>query len=273
MDCIFCRAVARLTRQPCSECVTILEAVRRKLQSWRYAQANDVEVIRADPEESAVRVAHKLWWTDPEIGFAQFLALAERGSPWSMTMVGCAYESGKGTAADPVQAERWYRRAFECGMQQAQLRLGSIYASRHDLAACEKVYAVGAGENWAPAQYYLAWVKLQQPKTRANLESARLLLEQAAAAGDFGAQCDLAGHLLSGRFGIRRMPSGLRLAAKTSRKIKALAKAEAPAAESAAITAAARRWGVLSWLRRGETAKRNDGNVIVQGPVETVSLP
>jgi len=149
-------------------------------------------------------------------------ALAERGSVWSMLLVGWAYNAGAGVTADLAQAERWYRLAFEGGAQQAQLRLGWTYEQRSDVAGCEEVYGVGAADGWAPAMYHLAMIKFRQPRTPARLEAARILLEQASAQGDLGAQWVLAGLLWRGRFGLRQIPSGVRLALDLCKKLTAL---------------------------------------------------
>ncbi|MGA9868821.1 MAG: hypothetical protein WBQ75_20530 [Acetobacteraceae bacterium] len=136
------------------------------------------------------------------------IALAERGSAWSMLLVGWAYQTGEGVTADPTRAERWYRLAFEAGVQQAQLRLGRIYADRSDFAGCEEVYGVGSTDRWAPAMFNLAMIKLRQPRTPERLEAARILLEQASVQGDLGAQLILVQFLRTGCFGLRRIPRG-----------------------------------------------------------------
>lgn len=187
------------------------DIVQEMLQSWRFSQTNDAEMYQHDLELDAIRSAERLIKDDPQASFLQFRALAERGSAWSMFRAGWAYQTGYGVAANQLQAEHWYRLSFEGGCQQAQLRLGSIYTRRREFEQCEKIYEVDAHKNWAPALYYLAWAKLRQPKTPERLKAARILLEQAAARGDVGAEVDLAVLMSRGRFGLLLVPRGFHI--------------------------------------------------------------
>ena len=211
--------------------------LEEKLQSWRYAQTNDKEVYERDPELDAVKNAEQLAKNDPQAALLQLCALAERGSVWSMLLAGWAYQSGNGVEADQAQAERWYRRALEGGCQQAQLRLGYIYTARGDLDRCEEVYQIGAGEHWAPAMYYLARTKQSQPKTPERLEEVRILLEQAAGQGDVGAQLELAHFLVRGRYGLHRIPAGIRLGLDAVKKAAAFVDRDTPPRDGPKVAA------------------------------------
>lgn len=211
MRCVLCRALGWLGTQIFTDNrIFRLDVVRTTLQSWRYAQTNDTETYQNDPELNAIWNAEQLTKDNPPAALSHWRALAERGSVWSMFRAGWAFQTGTGVAADQAQAERWYRLSFEGGCQQAQLRLGSIYTRRREFEQCEKIYEVGAREDWAPALYYLAWAKLRQPKTPERLVAARNLLEQAAALGDLGAEMDLVVLMSRGRFGLRLIPRGFR---------------------------------------------------------------
>lgn len=196
--------------------------LQARLEEWRLAQTNDGEMLDHDPDLKALDEATRLRRTDPKSAFPRLAALAGRGSVMSMLLVGLSYEQGTGVTADSALAEQWYRLAFEEGSQKGQLLLGQFYEKRSDFTKCEQVYAVGADSGWAPGLYHLARIKLLPPRTPARLEEARVLLEQAAAQGDLGAQIDLMRLLLRGRFGPRRIPSGLRLCFDTGRKCEAL---------------------------------------------------
>jgi uncharacterized protein len=227
-----CRLCGWFEAKLCPQCAAYRRALRQKLQLWRYTQTNDQEVIDRDPEHDALVETERMWRRDPEAAFPELAALAERGSVWSMLLLGYAYQVGKGVTADPLQAESWYRRASEHGCRQAQLRLGWIYDQRNDDAKSELIYAVGAAEHWAPAMYYLARVKLRQPTSAEQLGQVRALLEQASALGDLGAQIELAHLFVRGRFGWQRIPSGIRLVLVAAKKVFALEKATASATQS-----------------------------------------
>ena len=119
-----------------------------KITRWRFAQTNDWELSQCDPQNDAVRDAERLRRSDPRAGLQQLLTLAKLGSIRSMIFVGRGYQTGDGLGVDPVQAEHWYRLALEGGSQQAQLRLGRIYADRLEFSKCEEVYGIGAAERW-----------------------------------------------------------------------------------------------------------------------------
>ena len=90
-------------------------SVRRIVDEMRLAQCNDAEIISRDPHPEPMHNEWRRQATDPEAALPELVSLAERGSVWSMFLVGSAYESGKGAAADAAQAERWYRMACEAG--------------------------------------------------------------------------------------------------------------------------------------------------------------
>ncbi len=49
---------------------------------------------------------------------------AEKGSTYAQYLLGYLYEDGKGVAADPAQALKWYGLAAEKGEPRAQSHLG-----------------------------------------------------------------------------------------------------------------------------------------------------
>jgi hypothetical protein len=70
--------------------------------------------------------------------------------------------------------------------------------------------------------YHLAWIMLSHTPTRARREVARELLTQAAALGDSGAELDLAVLSARGRFGLQRIPAGLRMIGPATDKMIAV---------------------------------------------------
>jgi TPR repeat protein len=237
VKCIMCRPFAWVRARLPQRCIADSPEAQRKFASWRYAQANDRQILESDPEREAVEATMQLERSDPVAAFPQFLALAERGSVWSMLRVAWLYWAGVGTVADSTQAERWYRQAFEGGCQRAQIDLANIYGSRGNLDECERIVQKSAAEHWAPAIYTMAMVRLWQPKTRLRTEAARVLLEEASVLGDLGAQWLLGRLMARGRFGWRRIPRGFRLTSDACEKTFALLGTNAPtaAASSSAV--------------------------------------
>jgi TPR repeat protein len=174
MNCIFCRPFKWLGMN--GDCVATQRALQEKFQAWRYARTNDQRLFADDPDPVATRKIAELYRIDPVAALPELMALAERGSVWCMRLLAYSYEVGRGAAADLAEAERWYRRALERGSQQAQLRLGRMAERRRDFAECERIYARGVADRWAPAMYYLAQVKLRRPRTSARREEGRRLL-------------------------------------------------------------------------------------------------
>jgi TPR repeat protein len=198
------------------------QAVWNKARDRHFALTHDKEVLDRDPDRDALREAQELWRNDPEAAIPILRGFAEGGSAWSAMLLGYAYERGTGVGPDLTEAERWYRSSIEGRCRQALLRLGRIFENGGDLAAAERIYAVGVAERWAPAIYTLARLKLRHVRTPVELEEGRSLLEQAAAQDDLLAQMHLAALLTRGRFGWWRIPSGLRLLWRTGSKLQAL---------------------------------------------------
>lgn len=69
----------------------------------------------------AVRASN---WT---VALTQCGADAERGNVSGMLALAGLYERGQGTAADPVAAAEWYRKASDAGSAEAAYRLGVMY--------------------------------------------------------------------------------------------------------------------------------------------------
>lgn len=203
-----------------------------KIADWRFNQANDSDIINRDPKKIAVLDAAQLWKSDRKAGLPELLKLANLGSVWSMVLIGWSYQAGEGVAIDGVQAEYWYGRAIEGGSQEAQLRLGRIYADRLEFSRSEKIYGIGAADHFAPAMHHLASIKLRQPKTEARRREARILLEHASALGDLGAEVALASFSARGRFGLRRIPRGFWLLRVSTLKMIALSDEVAPVGHS-----------------------------------------
>ena len=188
------------------------EARRKLLRDWDYAQIDDWKVLSADPNKDSAIAAASLHASAPEEAFHALLGLAEEGSVWSMLWVAWCYHTGQGVLSDMAQSEAWFRRAFEGGSERGLLEYGKLQWSRGDLEKCEATFSVGAANGWAPAQYWLARVRVRKSRTRATLREVRSLLENAIAKGSPAAKSFLGYFLGRGEYGLRAIPSGFKLA-------------------------------------------------------------
>lgn len=175
-------------------------------EAWDEAQTDDQALFDSDPHKDELNEI-----ADPEAAFQRVLSLAEQGSVAAMIGVGTGYLYGRLVKADSGLGEDWYRRAAERGSRYAQLHLGKALGRRGDFDACEAVFAIGVKQNWAPAQFWLAWYRLRRSRTRATYREVQPLLEQAAAQGSPTAKWVLGKHLCKGDFGIRHIPRGVRM--------------------------------------------------------------
>ncbi|MFZ5720835.1 MAG: hypothetical protein ACOY5Y_15355 [Pseudomonadota bacterium] len=184
----------------------------RRDQAWDYAQANDAEIMQADPRIEEVREAVRLLDRDPESAFSQLVEFAQQGSVWAMIHVGWCRHAGCGTLADQIDSERWYRRAHEAGSDRALLDYALMLRRRgaSDLEA--DVYAAGVARDWAPALCSYAQLRISQADTRKQRLIQKALLHRAADFGSPRAQFLLARHMLRGMFGLRYVPEGIRRA-------------------------------------------------------------
>lgn len=205
-------------------CIADRPEVDAKFRRWRDAQLNDGYLIRNDPQREALVAASELQNSDAKAALSRFLALAEGGSVWSMIHIGVAYGRGSdGASKNHTEAERWLRLAAEHGSCRARIYLANLYVMQSDFAAGEKVLQPCLAEGLAPAMYTMARVKLKQrPRTAERSEEARVLLEQASALGDLGAQWDLSRYMVRGRFGWHRIRQGFQLGLDACKKTQIL---------------------------------------------------
>jgi len=222
MGCILCGPLKWLCARISAGCAESHAEFRKRANSWDFKQVDDTTLLERDPERDRIKEAFLVLETDPEAGFRRLLELAQQGSVWSMSHVASSYFRGFGVAADPVEAEDWFRRAFEGGSEYAQLRYGKILGRRGDFDKCEEVFGVGVAMDWAPALYWSARYRLRRSNTRETLRQIRPLLERASANGSVPAHLILAPAMLWGRFGLREIPHGLRLVWEGVEKITAL---------------------------------------------------
>jgi hypothetical protein len=222
MGCILCGPLKWLCARINAGCAETHAEFHKRANSWDFEQVDDTALLERDPEQDRIKEAFLVREADPEAFFRRLLELAKQGSVWSMNHVASSYFRGFGVAPDPVEAEAWFRRAFEGGSEYAQLRYGKILGRRGDYDTCEEVFGVGVAKDWAPALYWSARFRLRRSNTRATLKQVRPLLVRASAKGSVRAHLLLASATLSGRFGLREIPHGHRLMWEGFKRIGAL---------------------------------------------------
>lgn len=178
------------------------------LTKWEFAQANDWDVLDADPFKDELKAALA---TSPEEGFARLLDFANRGSVYSINHVAWRFAVGSGAPKDLDQAEAWYRRAYEGGSDRGMLEYGAYLVSQGRAGEAEKVYEAGWQRGFVPAVYRLIRIRLRPTLPLAERLAWRPSLEWAAGAGHPAARYMLSKYLFRGWFGLRGIPKGVRL--------------------------------------------------------------
>ncbi len=160
-----------------------------------------------------------MWSDNQSAAFQIYLELAELGSVWSMRELGRCYARGLGVAEDHEKAESWLRRAADGGYQLALMALAELAASMGDLSKAQSILAKSVADGWTPACFWFAQYRLKQSPTRSTYRAARPLLDAAAKEGHPVARAFLARYSITGRFGVREIPAGLREAIALAREL------------------------------------------------------
>jgi hypothetical protein len=142
-------------------CAEVRAQEAELLRKWEFAQANDFELVEADPFKDEMQAAFDLADTSPAEGFARLLDLANRGSIHSMHKVGWCYATGSGVTEDKDRAGAWYRRAFESGSDRGLLEYGAYLVWRDRIEEATKVYEAGWERGFVPAIYRLIRLHLR----------------------------------------------------------------------------------------------------------------
>ena len=176
---------------------------------WDLKNSNSNELVSGEEEVEAISRACDHADADDFAGALEIWRdLAERGSVWSMVEIARCYEYGRCVVRDVGEAEFWYQRAYAGGSQVAMLKCANFAASRNDFSACARILQWGVDQNWAPAQFWLAWYRRKQSDSKATYRTILPLLQKAAQRGHPAAQICLANFMMRGKFGWWRIPAG-----------------------------------------------------------------
>ncbi len=130
---------------------------------------------------------------------------AEQKLPEAEYNLGVAYWHGDGVPKDKQEGMRLCRLAANSGLPAAQESLGKIYCEGGGVTATDYTEAFNwfkkaAGQNYPPAQYYLAICFRDGKGIMANQTEAVLWLQRAASNGVANAQVELGKHYSAAGF-------------------------------------------------------------------------
>tara|TARA_B100001057_G_scaffold257311_1_gene257569 strand:+ start:1796 stop:2494 length:699 start_codon:yes stop_codon:yes gene_type:complete len=198
----------------------------KRTHQWDADHSNTAGIIESDPNRPALERAIELKSEAKEAMFPIWKELAENGSAFAMNEVAWHYLAGKGVEQNRAMAIHWYRSAERSGSQWAAVRLAKLLAEQDDYTGVEKVLTPQVASGWAPAKFWLAWYRLQSSQARAQLDSARELLEEAMDEGHPGAKWYLGRLMAQGRFGWKNRSHGRKILMDLSPEI--ISEIEAP---------------------------------------------
>jgi len=207
-----CRLCTWLSAGLCSGSGMDCASFWRQSERWERAHSNEWKLWSEETDENRELIARAiaLRESDPKETFRLDLEAANAGSIRGMTLVAWHYDTGTTVKSDFWQAQEYYYRALSAGSWMATIRYAKLLAKHGYYDYCERVLEDGVRADFIPAYFWLAWFRVKQSNTRGTCRQVRHLLEYAAEHGHPGAKLILSRWLLSGRFGLRHIPSGWR---------------------------------------------------------------
>jgi len=128
-----------------------------------------------------------------------------------MEQVGWHYWTGTGVVADNASALEYYHRAVVGGSWVATIGYARLLAEVGRQDECETVLKDGVALDFAPAYFWLAWLRYMQSKTPKVRREVRPLLEHAVRQGHPAAKFFLSRWMARGQLGLMEIPRGWRL--------------------------------------------------------------
>jgi TPR repeat protein len=158
-----------------------------------------------DPDLEGLKAAQDLLATDISNGRTALETLARRGSV--LAMLALAKSFRRASPANLLQAELWFREAYERGALDAFPGLAICHYKRGETTAAEKIYTEGAARGDAVSMEWLAQLKLD--KGPQNITEVANLLREAASQGQVRAGMRLAHLEMQGKLGLHMIPVGI----------------------------------------------------------------
>ncbi len=129
---------------------------------------------------------------DHKKAFQLFMAAAIQDSPQAMFNVGLCYDGGFGVKKNLLEALRWYHKAADAGVPEAQINAAIAAEQRGDYPTALKYLRLRATQGDTPAMYKVAIFLLNGLGAPANPEEAVSYLLEASRRGNSRAQVRLA---------------------------------------------------------------------------------
>ena len=186
---------------------------------WELSHADESDLTGNETEAplELLRRAHAAGENDDRASaFPLYLEAAEAGSVRAMQTVAWHYWSGTGTAPDLEQAENFFQRAADAGSRLARVRWAQLLGRQQRFENAENILLHPDMANFAPAEFWLAWLRYERCKSRRVAREIRPLLESAASAGHPGAKNLLKRLMATGKLGVLAIPCGLRMSVNTA---------------------------------------------------------
>ena len=142
---------------------------------------------------------------------------AAQGSALALEALAWHYQTGTGVGADLEAAQDYYRRAIVAGSWPATIGYARLLNALGFTEQRDAVLEDGVSAGFVPAHYWLARFRYDGSTSPAVVRGVKPLVEHAAAMGHPGAGALLAALKMRGHYGLRRIPSGLRMAFRIAR--------------------------------------------------------
>ena len=146
----------------------------------------------------------------------QYLEMARAGDAAAALRLGWIFHHGLGIERDDDQAKRWYEESAAAGSVDAKYYLGWFFWERRDFAQARAWWERAAQDGHAGALYRLGGLYEFGEGVERNETRACGYYEQAAARGHLFARRAVAGKMLRGRYGARRVLVGLWMLVSTA---------------------------------------------------------
>lgn len=179
---------------------------------WEETYSHDWEPEDEDAKRrSRAAEAAKLFELDPQAALALFIELADEGSTFAMRWVGSLYRGGLGIPANLEIAEEYFRRGLCAGSWISTVGYANLLYRRGAHDEWPKTLADGVDTGFIPSFFWQAWNTYRLNPSSKVAEEVLPLMLKAAEAGHPGAKVMLARWTARGRFGLRKIPEGIRM--------------------------------------------------------------
>jgi TPR repeat protein len=188
-------------------------------EAWERAYASDGHWQPEEPPGARALIdeAEALHESAPALALELYHKAAAQGSAFALEALGWHYQSGTGVAADLECALEYHRSAIVAGSWPATIAYARLLDARGLVEQRDAVLEDGVSAGFVPAFYWLGRFRHVDSADPAVLRGVKPLIEHAAALGHPDARALLGKLKLRGHYGLRHIPSGLRMGFQIAR--------------------------------------------------------